>query len=107
MSRNGAGGEQRKTQHRQAIFSKFSKTFFFAAKFCCKEMLVVTPHLPGLLQQWFQRIYTYTSVVFLFEFFNNHQFQFSKYSSLRERGDSAELFVTLLMSFMANMDLST
>jgi hypothetical protein len=28
--------------------------------------------------------YTYTSVVFLFEFFKNHQFQFFKYSSLRE-----------------------
>jgi hypothetical protein len=26
-------------------FQKFSKTFFFfSAKFCCKEMLVVTPH---------------------------------------------------------------
>jgi hypothetical protein len=40
----GLGGNRGKPQHRQARFSKFSKAFFFAAKFCCKEMLMVTPH---------------------------------------------------------------
>jgi hypothetical protein len=41
----GCWGEQRKTlAQKKARFSKFSKTFFFSAKFCGQEMLVFIPH---------------------------------------------------------------